>query len=486
MRFPKGFLWGGALAANQCEGAYLEDGKGLSTSDMLTGGGLSTPRRFLPRIDERLYYPSHKAVDFYHRFEGDIALFAEMGFKMLRLSISWARIFPHGDDEQPNEDGLAFYDRVFDCCARYGIEPLVTLCHFEMPWHLAVAYRGFADRRVIDFYVRYARTCFERYRGKVRHWITFNEINYATVPEGAFKAVGVVQPEDLMRTEPIARYDMLDNPQERFEALHNQLVASALAVCEAHAVDAENKVACMISYITWYPYSSAPVDALACQERIAIFNNMCGDVQVRGAYPCFALSWLRRQGIDVSFITPADKQVLHEGTVDFYTFSYYMSNCVSTDLTVETTGGNLLGGAKNPHLAASDWGWQVDPCGLRYAINELAGRYPQVPLMVVENGLGAMDAVEENGSVHDPYRIEYLRRHVIAMADAMGDGAPLLGYLMWAPIDLVSAGTGEMRKRYGFIYVDVDDMGRGTYERVRKDSFFWYKRVIETNGEDLD
>jgi 6-phospho-beta-glucosidase len=488
MGFPKNFLWGGALAANQCEGAYLEGGKGLSVPDMLLGGDVNTPRTFCPKTVDTAFYPSHEAIDFYHHYAEDIKLFAEMGFTTLRLSINWARIFPNGDEEEPNEEGLAFYDRVFDECKKYGIEPLITLCHYEIPWGLVTKYNGFSDRRVIDFYVRYATICFKRYKDKVKYWLTFNEINCATI--GADTAplygLGIIDRKLLEETEPITFDKFTYDDQTRWEALHNQFVASALAVIEGHKINPEFMIGNMICHITWYPYTCNPKDMLATQEKDSIFNDFCGDVQVRGEYPQFALSYLEKNGIDLSYITEEDKKILKEGTVDMYTFSYYMSNCVTTDPNVEVTGGNLIGGAKNPYVKASDWGWQIDPDGLEYTLKKLSSRYPGLPLMVVENGFGAFDKVEEDGSIHDQYRIDYFRSHIKAMRNAASDGVNLIAYTTWGPIDIVSAGTGQLAKRYGFVYVDRHDDGTGDFSRGKKDSFFWYKKCIESNGEDLD
>lgn len=489
MSFPKGFLWGGAVAANQLEGGYLEDGKGLSCADMLKGGNVSTPRMFSPVIEEGVYYPSHQAIDFYHRYKEDIALFGEMGFKVFRLSINWARIFPNGDDAAPNEAGLAFYDSVFDECRKNGIEPLVTLSHYEIPWGIVTKYHGFADRRVIDLFVNYAVTCFRRYKDKVRYWLTFNEINCALMPGGgAYNGVGYVGEEDLANTAQRPVNDLIDNPQKRLEALHNEFVASAKTVIEGHKINPDFMIGNMIAHLTMYPLRPHPEDVFMCQEVDDIFNNICGDVQVRGEYPAFAENYYKSLGVDTAFMHNAeDEKILKEGTVDMYTFSYYMTNCVTKQEGSESTMGNLLGGVKNPYLEASPWGWQIDPKGLRYTLKMLNARYPHTPLMIVENGLGMIDKVEEDGSVHDDYRINYLRDHVKAMKEAIEiDNVPLIGYTTWGCIDLVSAGTGEMYKRYGFIYVDRNDDGTGNFDRSRKDSFFWYKKVIETNGEDTD
>lgn len=489
MSFPKGFLWGGAVAANQCEGAYLEHGKGLSVPDMLLGGDMHTPRTFLPKLDDTAFYPSHEAVDFYHHYEEDIALFAEMGWNVFRLSINWGRIFPNGDDEEPNEKGLEFYDRVFDACKKYNMEPLVTLCHYEMPWNLVVKYNGFSDRRVIEFYIKYATTCFERYKGKVKYWLTFNEINIPCMMEGGMSnlyGLGIMDPEDVNSSQRIPFSKLKSNTQRTYEALHNEFVASALAVMKGHEINPEFKIGNMICHKTVYPYSPNPLDVMKCLEEDNHMNNLCGDVQVRGEYPFWAKRYFKEKGVDTSFITEEDLEILKKGTVDMYTCSYYQTTCVTVDDSVEKVPGNMSQGVKNPYLKASDWGWQIDPVGLRYTLNYLANRYPHTPIMIVENGIGAYDKVEEDGSIHDPYRIEYFKAHIQALKEACEDGVPLMGYTSWGPIDLVSAGTGQYAKRYGFIYVDRHDDGTGDFSRKKKDSFYWYQKVCKSNGEVLD
>ncbi len=488
MSFPKGFLWGGAVAANQCEGAYLEDGKGLSVPDMLLGGDVNTPRTFLPQTDPTAFYPSHEAIDFYHRYKEDIALFAEMGWNVFRLSINWGRIFPNGDDEEPNEAGLAFYDKVFDECHKHGMEPLVTLCHYEIPWGIVTKYNGFSDRRVIDLFVKYATTCFKRYKDKVKYWLTFNEINIPCMHAGlgALYGLGMMDPEDVKADHRIPLSELKVDPQRTFEALHNEFVASALTVKAGHAINPNFMIGNMIANSAVYPLTPNPKDVLAAMNHTDFTYNFCGDVQVRGEYPSYIFRYFKEHGIDTSYITEEDKQVLREGTVDFYTFSYYQSSTVSTDERAEKTQGNMSSGGKNPYLKASDWGWQIDPDGLRYVLNMLHCRYPKTPLMVVENGFGAFDKVEEDGAIHDDYRIAYFKPHIEAMSEAIEDGVPLMGYTTWGPIDLVSAGTGQYAKRYGFIYVDRHDDGTGDFSRSRKDSFYWYKRVIASNGENLD
>ena len=478
MSVPKNFLWGGATAANQYEGGWKEGKKGDSLSDHLSGGSKTIRRRFTPVIEPDVCYPSREATDFYHHYQEDIALFAEMGMKAFRLSITWSRIFPNGDEQEPNEEGLAFYDRVFDECRKYGIEPIVTLMHFDMPYHLLKRYGGFTDRKVIDFFVHYAQTVFKRYRGKVRYWITFNEINFACIPMGNLEVLGIYDERTSDYTQPY------DDPQRRYQALHHVFLASARAVKAAHAIDPSMKVGCMIAHVTLYPYTCHPDDMLYVQQQDHLFNDFCADVQVRGEYPYYIRSYFEQQGISVK-MEEADRSILKEGCVDYYTFSYYMTNCMTLGKgEQEITSGNLLEGVRNPYLEASEWGWQIDPVGLRYTLNKLYDRYG-IPLMIVENGFGASDVVQEDGQIHDTNRIDYLRAHIAEMEKAIREGVPLIGYLLWAPIDIISSSTGEMKKRYGLIYVDKQDDGSGTLARMKKDSFYWYQKVIETNGEVL-
>ena len=477
MGFPKGFLWGGATAANQYEGAWDVDGKGASLPDHMRGGSFDTPRQIDAVLDPEALYPSHEATDFYHRYEEDIALFAEMGWNVFRMSINWTRIFPTGEETEPNEEGLAFYERVFDCCLEHGIEPLVTISHYELPYALVEKYNGWAGRELIDLYFAYGKTLLDRFGGKVKRWLTFNEINVAGMPFGGALSLGTVKGF----TGPMA--ELPDDIDERYNALHNQLVASAKLVKYAHETYPDLKMGNMDCFILTYPETCDPADQWAAMQEMRRMNWYSSDVQVRGAYPVWAKRFWEENGIELK-MQPGDEELLREGTVDFFTFSYYMSNAIGTHGTLEDSHGNMTMGGKNPYLESSAWGWQIDALGLRIALNQIWDRY-QLPMMVVENGFGAKDVVEADGSIHDPYRIDYLRKHVEAMRDAVDDGVGLIGYTWWGPIDVVSAGTGEMRKRYGFIYVDKHDDGTGTLARSRKDSFFYYQKLIKSNGEDL-
>lgn len=480
MTFPKNFLWGGATAANQYEGGWNEGGKGESLADHMTAGSRVSPRRITKKIEDTFYYPASDGVDFYHRYKEDIALMAEMGFKVFRMSIAWTRIFPNGNDVEPNEEGLKFYDNVFDELNKYGIEPLVTIYHSDLPYNLTQEYDGWYSRELVDLYVRYCETIFTRYQNKVKYWLTFNEINTMTLPFVGALASGYLK--DLKDGAEI--FKVGDNPQIRYQALHQMLVASAKAVKLGHEINPDFQIGCMIAAAATYPLTCNPKDILLAQRREQLVVDYCGDVQVRGEYGHYAFPYLAELGVELT-ITDDDRQALKDGTVDFYSFSQYSSNCVTSDESAEKASGNLIGGAKNPYLEASDWGWQIDSEAMYFTLNRLYGRYG-IPLMIVENGLGAMDTVEADGSIHDDYRIYYLKEHIEAMERAITNGVDLIGYTPWGCIDLVSGSTGEMDKRYGFVYVDKDNEGNGTFDRSRKDSFYWYKKVIESNGETLD
>lgn len=465
--FPENFLWGGAVAANQCEGAYLEDGKGLSVQDVMPYG-IRGDRTEKPTEDNMKLI----GIDFYHRYQEDIRLFAEMGFRVFRTSVAWSRIFPKGDEEEPNEAGLAFYDRLFDECLKYGMEPLVTISHYETPLYLAEHYNGWTNRKLIGFYERYVRVLFDRYKGKVKYWLTFNEIN--SILHAPFMSGGIGTPK-----EKLSRQDL-------YQAAHHELVASALAVKIGHEVMPEAKIGCMILSMPTYPLTPSPDDVIQVMED-EHKNYFFGDVHARGRYPGYMKRYFRENGIEIA-MEPEDKEIL-KNTVDFVSFSYYMSCCATADPERAQKGeGNLLGGVPNPTLKASEWGWQIDPKGLRYVLNMFWDRW-QKPLFIVENGLGAVDVLTENEdgklTVEDDYRIQYLRDHLVQVGEALLDGVEVMGYTSWGCIDVVSASTAELKKRYGYIYVDRNDDGTGTLNRYKKKSFYWYKDVIASNGESL-
>ena len=464
--FPEGFLWGGATAANQIEGAYDVDGKGLSIQDVMPRG-ITAPPSDAPTQDNLKL----RAIDYYNRYAEDIALFAEMGFTVFRFSIAWSRIFPMGDEDEPNEEGLAFYDRVLDELERHGIEPLVTISHYETPLHLARTYDGWSSRALIGYYERYCETLFTRYGARVRYWLTFNEIN--SVLHEPFLSAGIETPKDDL------------TQQDLYQAIHHELVASARATRLAREIMPDAEIGCMILALPAYPLTPAPVDVVAAMQT-QHESYAFGDVHCRGEYPGYLLRYFRDTGIDLD-ITEQDRVDLRN-TVDFVSFSYYMSTCETADTSDRVTGAaNIFGGVPNPTLEASEWGWQIDPQGLRVVMNDYWERW-QKPLFIVENGLGAKDVlVEVDGvpTVEDDYRIDYLNQHLLQVGEAVADGVDVLGYTAWGCIDLVSASTAQMSKRYGFIYVDRQDDGTGSLDRYRKKSFLWYRDVIRSNGASL-
>lgn len=475
--FPENFLWGGAIAANQAEGAFDQDGKGLDVTDFMEHGTVDTRKAdFTFEIKPGKYYPRHMAIDFYHHYKEDIRLFGEMGFKVLRLSIAWSRIYPNGDDKEPNKKGILFYKNVFAECAKYGIQPLVTISHFEMPVNLVKNYNGWGNRKTIDFFERYVKTLFENYKDQVKYWIVFNEIN-----------AGV---NDLKGNWPVCCHTgMILKPEDNrikevYQAVHHQFVAVANTVRICHEMIPDAKVGAMIAHIPMYPRTCDPDDVLYTFRSERNRGLLFLDVQATGEYPYYFESYLQHSKVTLER-SKNDLTLIKKYPVDFIAFSYYMSMAGSAHPERYPKGeGNIFSGIKNPYLEASDWGWEIDPVGIRYSLNFLYDRYHK-PLFIVENGFGAKDHIEEDGLIHDDYRIDYLRKHLIEVEKALEDGVDLIGYCSWGPIDLISAGTGEMKKRYGFIYVDRDDEGNGTYERKIKQSFYWYQNVIKSNGSCL-
>lgn len=484
MTFSKDFLWGGAIAANQAEGAWNVDGRGMSVADVASyrsdlslddyEGHVAISSDVVQKaMDDPTdkYYPKRRGIDFYHHYKEDLALFAEMGFKALRVSIAWSRIFPTGEEQEPNEKGLEFYDNLFKEMKKYNIEPIVTLSHYEMPLALSVKYNGWVERKVIDDFVRFSNVCFNRYKDYVKYWLTFNEID--SINRHPFTTAGIIPDRCPEGKEE----------EQVYQALHHQFVASALVTKDCHKIIPGSQVGCMLTKLTTYPNTCKPEDVEITLKK-NLQNYFYADVQVFGEYPRLTLKKLERKGIHIQ-MEEGDLEILKENTVDYLSFSYYMSLTESVEDGLEKTAGNTVRGVKNPYLPATDWGWQIDPIGLKISLLELYDRY-RLPLIIVENGMGAKDEVESDGSIHDDYRIDYFREHFRQMKEAVEEGVELFGYTSWGPIDIISAGTSQMSKRYGFIYVDQDDEGNGTLERKRKDSFYWYKKVIESNGEDLD
>jgi len=486
-KFPEGFLWGGATAANQIEGGWREGGKGWSVSDAARAHFDADVKDYsrhnqittrdieeaLAHPEDEVNYPKRHGSDFYHHYKEDIALMAQMGFKVYRMSIAWSRIYPNGDDEQPNEEGLQFYDDVFDELKKYSIEPLVTMSHYEPPLNLVLNYDGWYSREVVGFFEKYVKTICERYKHKVKYWLTFNEVD--SMIRHPYTTGGLI--ED--------RFPGKNFEEVCYQAMHHQFVASALATKICHEIIPDSQVGCMITKLTYYPYTCKPEDVLETQRRMRSIYAY-SDTQVFGEYPSTLLSYYKNHNIHI-VKQPGDDQIMKQYPVDFVSFSYYMSSCVAADETgLDVTPGNTILAVKNPYLETSEWGWQIDPVGLRISLVDLYDRYRK-PLFIVENGLGAKDELTADGQVHDPYRIDYLRRHFACMLDAIDeDGVELMGYTSWACIDLISESTKQISKRYGYIYVDLDDLGNGTYNRIRKDSFYWMQKVIENNSLDFE
>lgn len=466
------FLWGGAVAAHQLEGAWNLDGRGLSICDVMTVGSAKTSRRITDGVLQNEYYPNHDGIDFYNNYKEDLALFKELGFKCFRTSISWSRIFPKGDELEPNELGLAFYDRLFDEMHKNNIEPIITLSHFEMPYELVKNYGGWRNRKLIDFFVRYCEVVFKRYNGKVKHWLLFNEINNQTDITRdifAYTNSGILFKDDENREEVM------------YQAVHHELVAGAIATKIGHEIDINNKIGCMVAWVPIYPYSCDPRDQLQAMDDMRdrfVFT----DVYVRGHYPNYIKKYWERKDIKIN-MEPEDEKIISEGTVDYIGLSYYMSAVAKYDSFGDKGGRGFDSCVDNPFIKSSDWGWPIDPDGLRYTLNQIYERY-EIPLFVVENGFGAYDKIESNGMINDDYRIKFLGEHINALKDAvLIDGVDVMGYTVWGCIDVISFGTGEMEKRYGFIYVDKDNNGHGTLKRSKKKSFEWYQKVISTGGE---
>lgn len=481
MSFPKTFLWGGAIAACQAEGAFDADGKSLTFPDIVrkidkkqrcdsSQRIISAAELELLRKQPSELFPKRRGIDFYHTYKEDIALLAEMGFSVFRFSIALARVFPNLTESAPNEAALAYYDAVVNECLSHNIVPLVTIAHFDAPVAVYDLYGGWDNRKMIDIYIKYATVLFERFKGRIKHWITFNEINVAM--RAPFKTLGMVY-------ENTAEY-----PTKIFNGLHNQFVAAASAVKIGHEIDPENSIGCMVASIACYPYSCTPADVLAAKNKEDMTCLYPLDVMVKGFYPHFAKAYFRKNGIALN-ILPADMELISSHTADFVAFSYYMSTVAAANESgLDMTNANMTSSVKNPYLKSTEWGWQIDPEGLRYVINSYYSRYRK-PLYIVENGIGLPEQPDKDGEIHDTARIDYLREHIRQMGLAIEDGCDVRGYTMWSPIDIISSMSSEMSKRYGFIYVDQDDDGNGTKKRIRKDSFYWYKQLIASNGDNL-
>ena len=490
MSFPKNFLWGGAIAANQYEGAWLEDGKQPNVTDVLVGIMSRDPgikwneetKKYEMCLNPEKAYLSHEAVDGYHRYREDLKLMKGMGFNSFRTSIAWGRIFPNGDETEPNEAGLAFYEDMFRCMRELEMEPVITLSHYETPLHLVTEYGGWSNPKLIEFWDRYVTTVFNRFKGLVKIWLTFNEVNALfRMPLVAGGVLTVKDPRDP--SDPIGSTTL----QDQWDAYHNIVVANAATVKRGHEIDPDYRIGCMLtcSGVALYPYNCNPANIFGALDlqRMNVFY--MGDPFCLGIIPTYLNRVWEEQGVTVSF-TEEELKLVKENTVDFFSFSYYRSTTFDVDVNVKAdTGG--LSGRENPFLvdkAPKPWGWPVDPAGIRYVLNVLYDRY-HLPLLIVENGVGLDENLDEEGKIHDRFREHYIEEHIKNVHEAIRDGVDCRGYLYWGPIDVVSAGTGEMKKRYGFVYVDRFNDGHGTLERKIKDSYYRYKEIIESNGEIL-
>lgn len=471
--FPKDFMWGGAIAANQAEGAWNEGGKGWCIADInefrddvalakKSNKEVTTDYVKQAMVDEVGIYPKRNAINFYHTYKEDLELLAGLGINTFRTSINWSRIFPNGDDAEPNEEGLQFYDDLFDEMLRHGMEPMVTLSHYEMPLNLTLNYKGWYDREVIDFFVKYCETCFKRFNGKVKYWIVVNQINL--IGHESFNHLGIAE-------------DKVENLLEaKYQGVHNELVASARATKVGHDINPDFQIGMMLCDWIAAPASCKPEDVFAAMKH----NQMeyyYSDVLLRGKIPGYVYRFYADNGLNIDIPESDIEDLKH--TSDFMSFSYYYTQIIDSEGWVSSKGT-----MPNPNLKASDWGWAIDPLGLRTALNQYWDRY-QKPIYITENGFGAFDTVEADGSIHDDYRIDYLREHVNAIKEALKDGVDVRGYYPWGPIDIVSCSSSEMSKRYGFIHVDLDNYGKGTGKRSLKDSYAWYKNVVASNGEKL-
>jgi 6-phospho-beta-glucosidase len=479
--FPKDFLWGGAIAANQAEGAWREDGKGISVADVNRlkeelplekryNRDLSTEDVRQALADTEATYPKRFGIDFYRTYKDDLKLLAGTGMNAFRTSINWARIFPNGDDEKPNEAGLKFYDSLIDEIIKNNMRPLITISHYEFPINLALNYNGWYDRRLIEFFTRFCEVVFERYKDKVLDWILVNQVNL--IKFESFNHLGV--PSDKVTNLLEAKY----------QAVHNELVACGRAIRIAKKINPHFNIGNMIYDDISYAASCKPEDVLATCKRNQM-EYFFSDIAIRGSYPGYALRYFDENNIHIEF--GKDDEADLQNTIDFLAISYYytmISDAQSVNQKDEPEIASHNNEYPNPHIKQSAWGWGIDPIGMRIKLNYFWDRY-QIPIVIAENGIGCFDKVEADGSVHDPYRIEYLRAHIEQLKEAIKDGVKITAYHPWGPIDIVSASSSEMDKRYGFIYVDLDNHGKGSGKRILKDSYHWYKEVVASNGENL-
>jgi 6-phospho-beta-glucosidase len=470
--FPADFLWGAASAAYQVEGAWDEDGKGLSVWDVFT------------KIPGKTFQGSNGdvAVDHYHRYKEDIALMAEMGLKAYRFSVSWPRIYPRGRGEI-NEAGIQFYSQLIDELLSNGIEPILTLYHWDVPQALMEEYGAWESRQIIEDFTSYCITLYKYFGDRVRYWVSLNEQNY-NFHHGFLTAMHPPGVKDRKRF---------------YEANHIAFLANAKTIDAFRHHVPKGKIGPSFAYSPAYPLTSKPSDVLAFENAEAFTNDWWLDVYCRGRYPEAAFRHLSEQELAPT-IRDGDLELLQKGIPDFLGVNYYQTityeaNPLSgiAEGTLNTTGQKgsgqetgipgLYKTKRNPHVETTNWDWAIDPVGLRIGLRRLASRY-QLPIMITENGLGDFDVLEASDAVNDVPRIAYLRSHIEQCRQAISDGVDLIGYCVWSFTDLLSWLNGY-QKRYGLVYVNRDESDPKDLRRIRKQSFYWYRDVINANGENV-
>lgn len=472
-------LWGGATSASQYEGGFT-DGKGLDTQDcrayLPRTSNATTETRLLTqrqieeakKKDSPYYYPFRVGTKGYEYGSADIELLKELDLDIYRLSISWSRLFPTGEEVEPNPAGVSYYDKVLNKLHNAGIKIFITIDHYAIPLNLVEKYGGWTSIKTVAAYMRFSSFLLHKWGAIVDYWLPINEINAGYF--SPFNGVALVKPEN-------DEY----NYSDIFLSLHHQFIASAKTIKLGKELKVKGKFCAMISCFCYYPLTPKPEDNLELVENEEINQWYCMDVLAKGYYPYYAKPFFDKHNINFE-ISAADKELLRNNTCDVVTFSYYDSCICTADENKNQTAGNLVVTTKNPYLKATEWGWQIDPMGLRTTLHKIYDRYNK-PVMISENGLGAKDVLTSDHKVHDQYRIDYFKAHFDQIIKAKEENVDVIAYIAWGIIDIVSAGSCEMDKRYGVVYVDADNKGQGTFKRYKKDSFEWYKHFIEQQRE---